>query len=330
MSFRAATTLWRWPLFDQSMTEMKRLKLGAPTLLSRLRRAAGFTIVELMVASSVLAVVSVVAFAFMRSGTILTAKSARLNHSHDELRGSFDRLADQLMAANDVATLIGTNGLPTTGPAPGLKFDKVVGDPYVLDPPTTPGSFSSTATSLIVWRSTNELATAPIPSVGDVMLIPTSTGDIRARISGVAPHTASGKTQKLTLTFSSALGKSLSWQANQPQIAKIVRPEAFIVMPANGLNELRFYPQFEPVPTLSDRSKYIVLTNQVGTSSGEATPFEIAAINDDRIVKSTLRVRESQFSAYLAKQEQNSYSGYFQLLVNLPSRLRPKTTNKQP
>lgn len=280
-----------------------------------------------MVASSVLAVVSLVAFAFMRSGTILTAKSTRLNHSHDELRGSFDRLADHLLAANNVATLIGTDGQPTTGPAPGLKFDKVVGDPYVLDPPMLAGSFSSTATSLNVWRSTNLVATAPIPSVGDVMLIPTPTGNVRARIASVTTHAASLERQKLTLTFSAALGKSLSWQANQPQIAKVVRPEAFIVMPANGKNELRFYPQFEPLPTLSDRSKYIVLTNQVGTSSGESTPFTIAMINDDRIVQSTLRVRETQYSKFMSQEEENSYSGYFQLLVNLPSRLRPKTTN---
>jgi hypothetical protein len=159
------------------------------------------------------------------------------------------------------------------------------------------------------------------------MLIPTPTGNIRARISSVTVHSASGATQKISLTFSAALGKSLTWFDNQPQIAKLVRPEAFVVMPANGLNELRFYPQFEPTPSLSDHSKYIVLTNQVGTSSGEGTPFSVLDMSGDRIVQSTLRVRDAQYSAYLASKEKNTYSGYFQLLLSLPSRLRPKTTN---
>jgi prepilin-type N-terminal cleavage/methylation domain-containing protein len=306
------------------MIEMQKMELSVPR--AGLRSMAGFTMVELMVATSVLVVVSAIAFAFMRSGSILTAKSTRLNHSHDELRGSFDRLADHLLAANNVPTLIGTNGVGTTGPAAGLKFDKMVGDPYVLDPPTEAGSLSSTATSLSVWRSTASVATAPIPTIGDVMLIPTPTGNIRARISSVTVHSLSSATQKITLTFSAALGKSLTWFANQPQITKLVRPEAFIVMPANGLNELRFFPQFEPVPSLSDPSKYTVLTNQVGTSAGEGTPFSVLDMNGDRIVQSTLRVRDPQYSRYFAK-ENNTYSGYFQLLLNLPSRLRPKTTN---
>jgi hypothetical protein len=250
-----------------------------------------------------------------------------MNHSHDELRISFDRLADHLLAANNVPTLIGTDGLTATAPSAGLKFDKVIGDPYVLDPPLGAGSFAATATSLSVWRSSaDSVAAAPIPMVGDVMLIPTPTGVARGQISAVTVHPPTGVTQKITLTFGAALGKPLSWLADQPQVAKVVRPEAFIVMPSNGKNELRFYPQFEPMPTLSDGSKYKVLTNQIGTSSGESTPFSILNMDGDRIVQSTLRVRETQYSMFLSAQEQNSYSGYFQLLLNLPSRLRPKTT----
>lgn len=311
------------------MIEMNSKTSSASVVSGSARPAEGFTLVELMVAMSVLVVVTAIAFSFIRSGAILTAKSTGMNHSHNELRASFDRLADHLLSANNVPTLIGTDGLATTGPAAGLKFDKVVGDPYVLDPPEGAGSFSSTATTLSVWRSTNSVATAPIPIVGEVMLIPTPTGIARARISAVTAHAPSSatRTQKLTLTFSSALGKSLSWAAEQPQIAKVVRPEAFIVMSSNGRNELRFYPQFEPMPTLSDRSKYKVLTNQIGTSSGENKPFTVIDMEGDRIVQSTLRVRETQYSAFLSAQEQNSYSGYFQLLLNLPSRLRPKITN---
>ena len=285
--------------------------------------------VEMIVAMSILTVVSLITFSFIRSGMILTLKSTRLNLSHDEVRKSFDRLADHLLAANNVPTLIGTDGQPASEPAAGLRFDKVIGDPYVLDPPTAAGSISTSATGLSVWRSTSSVATAPVPAVGDVLLIPTPTGNIRAQINAVTAHSVSGATQKITLTFNSAVGKSLTWAANQPQIAKLVRPEAFIVMPVplKGLNELRFYPRFEPIPVLTQPANYIVLSDQIGTEGTEGNPFSILMVNGDRIVQSTLRVRDSRNSKYMPGEEQNSYSGYFQLLLNLPSRLRPKTTN---
>ena len=306
------------------------------------RPGAGFTMVELLIAMTVMTVVSLVAFSFLRSGAILTAKTTRLNHSHDELRVSFDRLGDHLLAANNVPTLIapngnpavvsttiGPNGFPMSGPAAGLKFSKLVGDPYVLDPPSTPGSFTNTTTTLSVWRSVNSVSTAPLPSVGDVMLIPTPGGVAEGHISVVAPQPATPAMQKITLTFSSPLGKALSWQANQPQVAKIVRTEAFIVLPNNDprnpRNELRFYPQFDQ-STMSSRSQYKVLTVQIGMAAGEDTPFWIVDMNGDRVAQSTLRVRETD-SRYVSTQERNTYSGYFQLLLNMPSRLRPKTTN---
>jgi hypothetical protein len=240
-----------------------------------------------------------ISYSFMRSGTILTVKSARLNHSHDEVRKSFDRLADHLLAANNVPTLIGTDGLSTTEPAAGLKFDKVIGDPYVLDPHNASGSISTTTTGISVWRSTDSVAMAPIPAVGDVLLIPTPTGNIRAQIKTATALPASAdKTQKITLTFNAAVGKALTWTASQPQVAKLVRPEAFIVMPVKlkgqDLNELRFYPRFEPIPALTQSANYLVLSNQIGTQGAEGKPFSIAMVNGgDRIVQSTLRVRDS-------------------------------------
>jgi hypothetical protein len=223
--------------------------------------------------------------------------------------------------------LIGTDGQPTTGSAAGLKFDKIVGDPYVLDPPLTAGSLAAAATSVVVWRSTDAASGAPVPLVGDIIIIQTPSGTIRSRITAINAGSASGTTQKLTFTLAAAAGKSLSWTANQPQIAKIVRPEAFIVMPQGDRNQLRFYPRFDPMPTLSDATQYRVLTDQIGTETGEGTPFTMIDLDGDRVIQSNLRVRETMFTRALARTETNSYSGYFQLLLNLPSRLRPKTTN---
>lgn len=267
-------------------------------------------------------------YSLARSGTILAAKSTGINRSHTDLRTTFDRAADHLLAANNVATLIGTDGNDVaSGPAAGLKFDRVIGYPYVLDPPKTAGTIASTATSVSMWRSTKTDSGAPVPTAGDVLLIPTPTGNMRGQVKTITLGAINGTTQLVTLTFNNALGKSLSWGADQPQTVKLVRPEAFVVMPKGDRNELRYYPQFEPAPSLTDASKYVALTDQVGTQGDEGTPFSITEIAGDRIVQSTLRIRETQFNRILFNREKNTYSSYFQMLANMPSRLRPRTAN---
>lgn len=310
---------------------MKRLRFPLRTLSGPGKSPGAFTLVEMTMTMLLTAVLSMTIYSLARSGTILATKSTGINRSHQDLRGSFDRVADHLLGANNLATLVGTDGTtiaPTeSNYAPGVKFDRLIGYPYVLDPPAAAGSLASTATSLSLWRSTGTVSAAPVPTVGDVLIIPTASGNIRGLVSAVALGSSGTNTQKVTLTFSAAVGKSLSWSADQPQIATLIRPEAFIVMPKNGRNELRFYPQFEPMPTLSDASKYIVLTDQVGTDTGEGTPFSFRTVSTDPMLQSTLRIRETQYNKVLVSREENSYSSYFQLLVNLPSRLRPKTTN---
>lgn len=289
-----------------------------------------FNLVELTIYSLMVSVIGFVCYSFLRSGTVLESKNLNLNHSHDDLRGTFDRLADHLLSANNVATLIGTDGLavtPSTGPAPGLRYDRVRGDSYILNPPTTAGSLSSTATSAVVWRSTDPLATSPDPQIGDSLIIQTQSGNIRSLITGVTILPAAGSVQRIDLTFAAAVGKSVSWGANQPQAARLVRREAFIVMPNGSANEIRFYPKFEPMPALNDPTKYSVLTDQVSTVVGEATPFSIVNMAGDNIIQSTLRVRERKDARWLADEQFNNYTTYFQLLVNLPSRLRPVSAN---
>jgi hypothetical protein len=289
------------------------------------------TLVELTIYGLVVTTVGIVAFSLLRSSTILGAKNSNINQSHNELRGVFDRVADHLLASNNVATLIGNNGLAlgtqVGSNAPGVKFDRVIGDPYLLHPWQTAGSLTSGATGCSVWRSTTATNTAPLPEVGDILLIPTATGNIRGVISSVAPLGASAGKERINLTFTAPVGKALTWGDGQPQAAKLVRPEAFLVMANGTKNELRYYKNFEPLPSLTDSTKYKVLSNLIGTGTGEGTPFTIQDYNGDKIVRSTLQVREHADINWIANDEANSFSSYFQLLVNLPSRLRPKTTN---
>jgi hypothetical protein len=299
------------------------------TLRSRFR-ASAFSFVEISIYSALASAIGLVTYSFVRSGTILSAKNVNLTLSHSDLRNSFDRLADHLLSANNIVTLIGTDGLPSTavaGPAAGVKYDRVVGEPYVLDSYASAGSIPASATSVSMWRVWDDL-TAPVPNVGDVLLLPTESGMIRALISSVpTPPAAVGGKQKVTVNLSTSIGKIVSWQANQWPSAKVVRPEAFIVIPNNGANELRYYSQFQPLPALNDPTTYRLLTDQISTQTNEDKPFTILDQNGDKILQSTLRVRERRDARWIANDEMFNYNTYFQLLINLPSRNHPKTTN---
>ncbi len=291
-------------------------------------RRAAFTLVEVLMSCMLTVVVGAVVYATMRTGSLLSTKNIALNRSHDELRSALDRLASNLRMARNVPTLLNTSGaVVANGPAAGLRYDRIIGEPYALDPVLGAGSVSSSATSLSVYRSTTAAGAPPVPLVNDVLIIDTPTGTARARITGVNAQSGSGGSQRITLNFSAPIGKDLTWMANQPQWARLVRQEAFIVIPASGRNELRYYAAFEPVPSLSDKTKYAVITNNVGTGTGEDTPFNILDVNGDKVVEANIRILAQDYNRWLANKEQNNANTYFRMSIALASRLRPKTTN---
>ena len=301
---------------------------------SRATRAA-FTLVETMIYGAMGCVVSMIAYSALHSAAVLAVKNTNLNRSHDDLRSTYDRLARHLLAAGNIPTLVDTAGATVsttyttatgnqaTGPAAGFTFDRNIGGPYVLDPDTANGTLAATATSCSFWVSSAALATAPLPQPGEILVIPTPTGSIRASVvSATISGSATGR-RKFTVTFSAPVGKALSWTADAPQSGKLVKREGFLVINA----QLRYYPVFQPLPTLSDATKYKLLTDQLSRMAGEQTAFRVEEVNGDRLLTSTLQVRERSDAQWISDDEANSYNTYFQLHVNLPSRLHPATTN---
>jgi hypothetical protein len=289
---------------------------------------AALTLTEMCISSFLTIGLGAVVYSAIRSGSNLSAKNMSLVRTHEALRSSLDRLQYQVQMSRNVPTLLTTTGATqATGPAAGMRYDRIVGEPYVLDPVATAGSIVSTATTMVVYRSISGVGSAPVPTVSDILLLDTPSGAIRARITAVDAATPVGTTQKVTLTFASAVGKSLTWLANQPQWAKLIRQEAFIVMPVGTTNELRFYPSFDPVPVLTTPANYTVLTNQIGTGTGEGTPFNVLDVNGDKLIQANLRVKSTDFNRWLSNQEGNEMNTYFRMDFNLASRLRPKTTN---
>jgi type II secretory pathway pseudopilin PulG len=305
--------------------------------------SAGFTLVEIFVAVGVLAVMGTVAMSYLRSEALLFAKNVSLNQSHASVRSVLDRLTNELQQTQSPPILLDTTGAQTAvSPAAGLQFDHLVGDPYVLVYPGPPG-LAAGDTSIGVVRSTDPLSSAPLPRPGDVFLIdPPSGSTIRAQVASITGTASAGpQRQAIALNLSAPLGTALDWRNppdNPPQqkTVKLVRREAFIVMPSGGKNELRFYQSFEPLPPgtissiLNDTSQYVVITDAVSTAvpadpalPADATPFSIDTTGGNRLVKANLATQAQQYVNTLASnQAANSFNTFIRIKATLPSRQR--------
>jgi hypothetical protein len=295
----------------------------------RNRKSAGVTVIELMMYTVLAVVLSAVIYQTLRASSLLTTKNASLNRSHDSLRSAMDRLGNNIRTSRNLPSLLGASGdVVVSGPAAGIRYDRMAGEPYTLDPVTTAGSISSTATSINIYRSVLGIAPPPLPTPNDVLLIDTPTGTARARVKTVTTQAPANGRQRISLTFHAAIGHVLTWTANQPQWAKLVRQEAFLVVrTTDGRNELRFYHAFEPKPLLSDPAAYTVITDQLRTEAGDATPFEILDVNGERFVQANVQVQSRDHNRWLADKQASKTNTDIPLVLSLSSRLRPKTAN---
>jgi hypothetical protein len=282
-----------------------------------------------MVYAVLVGVVSLVAYQALRAGSSLSVKNESINRSHQSLRSALDRLSNNLRAARNVPTLLTDDGEATSAAVgAGIRYDRTLGEPYVLHPAEGAGSVLASDTKLSMWRSTDPIGLPPIPEANDVVLIDTPTGTIRGCVQSVEVVTGGGgPKQKIMLTFTEPVGKSLKWGEHQPQWARLVRQEAFIVVPANGKNELRFYPSFPVTTDLDDPASYVMVTDQIGTAPGDATPFSILDSNGDKSVQVDFSVRAVDHNRWLTGKQAGDFNTVFHMDLNLTPRLRPRSTN---
>jgi len=279
--------------------------------------------VEILVAASVGLVVSGLAFSFLQAGTLLLAKNVSVNMSNNELRSAIDQIQDRVQTATNIPILVNTSGTAAVSPSAGIYFERLLGESYVVTHPGGTG-LTAAATSVTVTRSTDVYASPPIPVAGDVLLIDGGTATMRPRVSSVTTGAVSGGLQTVTITFVAALGTAISWDATFVKTATLIRREAFIVMPGAGRSELRRYPSFETTTNFNDATQYSVISRQVGTQTGETTPFSIVTVGLDKLVNIDFRVRTVGFENALAAKELNTFSGFMRVQCMVPSRQRPK------
>ena len=281
------------------------------------RRA--FTLIEILVGAALSSVIAVAIFALMNAGMILSAKNLALNLTSNSMRSALDRVEHVVQMGDTMPVLINTSGATVgAGAAAGINFDRYVGGPFVIT--TTAGSLPSTTTTLTMTRSTHAVASPPAPRAGDIVRIATYD-TLRPRIQSVVAGTVDAQSrQAFTVTLTAALGTTVTQSAATIMTAKTVRNAAFIVMPSNGRQELRYYDTFDTTTNLNDATKYVLITDQMGVLAADTTPFSIVPSEGKSFVNFSLHVRSEKGAGIrgMQRDEFNSFD-------RIDTQIRPKT-----
>jgi len=277
---------------------------------------AGFTLVEISIGVAILAIIGGIAYSLLINSTTLLAKNVSLNSSNAVLRSALDRIDSEVSQANGMPILINADGSAgsANGPAAGIVFDRYLGGPYVV---TNPGStgLAASAQSFEIKLATAALASPPIPQTNDVVSI--GTGTTRPLVSSCAPAVLPAvppAVQAVTVTLEAPLGQDIPWTTAVDQKAFLVHRKAIVVVPANGRNELRLYPNVETTSSACDlTTSFVVLNNEIGGQTGENTPFTIVTQNVVTFLNIALRVEDQQYNKALASKQANEFNTFLRV-----------------
>jgi len=283
---------------------------------------AAFTLVEAMTGTLIATLVGLAIFSMTNTATMMAARNFSLNLTNNHERKSLDRIEQVIQQAYTMPTLINTTGAAASSPAAGTVFDYFLGSPYIVT--VSGSSLPSTTTSIVLTRSTNAVASPPIPNPGDVVMLNGAPSSVRARISSVvAGAPDASQHQAITCTLASALGAAVAVPTSGVLTSCLVREVAFIVMPAGSGSELRYYGSYETTTNLNDPTKYFVLSDEIALQSADATPFSLVQISSTNFVNLSLRVRSNQFDQRLSGKQADQFNTFARLDVSIRPKINP-------
>jgi type II secretory pathway pseudopilin PulG len=284
---------------------------------------AAFTLVEVMIALAVATVVGLAIFTAVNTAMFMAARNLSVNLTNNSERKALDRVEQAIQQANTMPTLITTTGAAATSPAAGVTFDYYLGGPYVLS--VTGSTIPASTTSLTIVRSTNVVASPPIPNPGDVLMINGAPSTVRARVASVVAGAPNGAAQQsITVTLANQLGAAVSIPTSGVLTATLVRMVAFIVMPGGNGNELHYYGSYETASSLTNPTQYVMLTDQVGLLPGAATPFSLFQIQSANFVGLSFQVRSNQFDQRLYGKQADQFNTFARVDVQIRPKINPQ------
>ena len=279
----------------------------------------GFTLVELLIGSTIGILVSVGVFAFIDTGSMLTARNLSVNLTSNSMRTALDRLENTIQQAATNPRLMDTAGAAVTGngPAAGVRFDRFVGGPVVVNPGST--TLASSATSFTIRYAQ---ASSPAPSAGDIIRLDGTALTLRPRIASVTSNTAvSAGMRDAAVTLTAALGTTVT--STTGLRAGLVRDVAFAVMPAGGGRELRQFHDMAGTTNLNDASRFSVVTDQIAMEAGDATPFSRTTIAAREFVSLSLRLRANNFDRRLLGRQADQFNTFARVDVFMCPKSNP-------
>ena len=226
-------------------------------------RAAGFTLVEMMVSAGLIGVVGLTAFSVLISTMKLSAQNAVTNLSNYRARQTLDRLGETVRFAQDTPLLIKVDGTTTTGSSDGVLIKNALGGPYVFRNANgqADAEIPSGATSFIVEYAPSTGTPPPgvppsgadAPKVGDYFSLNLST---QPQLEVLTVGTPSGSpVAKVAITTRTGITETA-----KPGIytvsASRYRKEAYIFAQSGSSWSLRRYPVVTAVTNYSSASSY--------------------------------------------------------------------------
>lgn len=215
--------------------------------------AAGFTLIEMLVASAIFAVVTMALLSFNQVALRLISRNLATNHSHDTTRISELRLLKSVHEAAspfrlfsfDGATFTDLDPAATTDQEPlsqkfvsarsnGVRFRMFAGGPYRLTANT-----AASATSLTFDFSTGGLVPY-VPQVGDKVVLPLISREFAIAAVTTVPTTGS-PTGTVTINASGGIGFTINTTtAGNMTTGYFYRSVAYSVWDGR----LRYHPNF--------------------------------------------------------------------------------------
>jgi Tfp pilus assembly protein PilE len=166
--------------------------------MKKLRASEGFTLVETMVTTAVIAVVGIIVCSFVNVNAVLSAKNIAANTAHQQASTAMRQMVQDLRSAVSLPSLADASGNPYASPAPvkaeGISFQQWASGPHAIKQDALAGQ-----STVNIKVSTGSNA----PAVGQHLIIPSH--QIEADITAV-----SGPSNNLQLTLNNIYGPALT------------------------------------------------------------------------------------------------------------------------
>jgi prepilin-type N-terminal cleavage/methylation domain-containing protein len=336
---------------------------------ARLPFRAGFTLVEMLIAICAASVVFLGVFSIEDSANILAAKCFAINITGTQARVSLDKIqmflqesystpvpiSDNGAALPSTLSITGTaatamgyapvisgTGVTITGTGAGIKFNRVIGGPFLVTVPSA--GISATAGSISFTMSTAAQLPSAAPLPNDILSIYTTavlsgtSNQVTATIGSITGAATSGNLVTYTATLSTPIESGTTTTGISQQkdsqgnvvypSAVLLRPTAFVlVYPTTSITsppltpQLRYIDSYVTVSGSSgnvDVTKYTsVVTNEIEpvvspTGQVDANPTGFAIVSDGSrpFVSLIIHTRSQNYDQFLLNKQSTDFATY--------------------